>query len=229
MIKAGRSSLEFITTGLPVSDKEDNLCMKAYYLLKKDFPSIDGVRIHLHKVIPMGSGLGGGSANGAFSIKILNRLFDLKLTNEQMLFYASQLGSDCPFFILGKPSFATGRGEVLTPADIDLSRYKIVVVNPRIVIKTEWAFSKVLPMTPAASVHEILAQPIAVWQKELINDFEAPVFEYYPEIKKIKKDLYEQGALYASLSGSGSTIFGIFEKERTIDDSKWNNYLVLSS
>jgi 4-diphosphocytidyl-2-C-methyl-D-erythritol kinase len=144
---------------------------------------------------------------------MMNELFVLKLTDDQMQLYASQLGSDCAFFIANKASVATGRGEILSPVDVDLSLHKIVLVNPGIMINSSWAFSKILPAAPTIPVHEILKQPVHEWKKELVNDFEVPVFSEYPELKKIKTELYKQGAVYASLSGSGSTVFGVFEDE----------------
>jgi len=205
-------SVQFITTGIVIPENGENLCLKAYKLLKKDFNSLGIVNIHLHKAIPVGSGLGGGSADGAFSIKMLNSLFDLKLSNEKMRDYAYELGSDCPFFIGNVPSYATGRGQILTPAEIDLSMYSIVIVNPGIEIKTAWAFSQVSPANRSISIPEILSEPVWAWKRQLFNDFELPVFEHYPLLKEIKNEFYRHGALYASLSGSGSTLFGIFEK-----------------
>lgn len=180
--------------------------------------------MHLHKVIPLGSGLGGGSADGAFTIKMMNELFSLKLTNDQMQLYASQLGSDCAFFIANKASVATGRGEILSPVDVDLSMYKIVLINPGIMISSAWAFSNILPAAPGTPIRKILKQPVNEWKHELVNDFEVPVFREYPELNKIKTELYKRGALYASLSGSGSTVFGVFEKGNSVDKSGWDNY-----
>ena len=210
-------------TGLPVN-ADDNLCIKAYNLLKKDFPDLPTVKMHLHKMIPIGAGLGGGSSDAAFALQLLNEKFELKLSVEKLLNYALQLGSDCPFFIINKPCFATGRGEILEPVNIDLTNYKILIVNPGIHIDTKWAFSKITPLQRKTSIEQIITQPIETWKEELRNDFEIPVFAEYPEIEKLKKDLYELGAAFASLSGSGSTVFGLFKKHLSIDNSKWNNY-----
>jgi 4-diphosphocytidyl-2-C-methyl-D-erythritol kinase len=206
-----KTEVDFTATGLAVDgNPEDNLCIKAYHLLKKDFPKLSAVKIHLHKTIPMGAGLGGGSANAAFMLKLLNQKFNLNLSTPKLLNYSYQLGSDCPFFIINKPCFATGRGEELEEIPLDLSTYKIVLINPGIHINTGWAFSQITPALSKKSIKEIIKQPIETWRDELINDFENPVFKAHPQIKEIKDTLYQQGAIYASMSGSGSTVFGIF-------------------
>lgn len=215
---------EFAVSGLPVSNDQNNLCIKAYYLLKKDFPNLPSIKMYLHKSIPIGAGLGGGSADAAFTLQMSNEKFLLGLSNNQLKNYALRLGSDCPFFLFNKPSFATGRGEQLEPVNLDLSRHKIMLVNPGIHVDTSWAFSEIEPATPKKSVKEIIAQPIKTWKQQLINDFEMPVFKAYPEIKRIKDILYERGALYASLSGSGSTVYGIFNKTDFINTEFPNEY-----
>jgi 4-diphosphocytidyl-2-C-methyl-D-erythritol kinase len=203
-------------TGLPVSGNiNDNLCAKAYRLLKKDFPQIPATHIHLHKAIPMGAGLGGGSADGAFTLALLNNKFQLGLSAATLINYAAQLGSDCPFFIINKPCFATGRGELLQSIEINLSTYNLVLVHPGIHINTAWAFSQITPAPPSKSIQQIIQQPIYTWKDELINDFEKPVFAVHPDIENIKKLLYQSNALYAAMSGSGSTVYGIFEKHST--------------
>ena len=217
IIPSQLNKIEFTVTGLPLSNSEDNLCVKAYNLLKKDFPALPFIKMHLHKAIPTGAGLGGGSSDAAFTLKLLNDKFTLNLTSAQLQDYASQLGSDCPFFIVNKPCFASGRGEYLLPININLSPFKIILVNPSIHIDTSHAFSGIMPKLPIKSVKEIILQPITTWKQELINDFEIPVFENYPEIKKIKETLYEQGALYASLTGSGSTVYGLFNNTAFIN------------
>jgi 4-diphosphocytidyl-2-C-methyl-D-erythritol kinase len=214
---------EFTVTGLAVND-QDNLCIKAYHLVKNDFPELPAIKMHLHKAIPLGAGLGGGSSDATFTLKLLNEKFKLKLNNQQLIDYALQLGSDCPFFIINKPSFATGRGEILEPLNIDLTNYKILIVNPGIHIDTKWAFAKIIPKNPSLSINEIIAAPIETWKDKLQNDFEIPVFAQYPEIETLKNNVYESGAVYASMSGSGSTVYGIFKKEYNIDNSLWNNY-----
>ena len=206
--------VKFTLSGLPVAGTvNDNLCLKAYYLLKIDFPELPPVNIHLHKVIPMGAGLGGGSADGGFTLALLSQKFKLNLSKEQLFNYALQLGSDCPFFILNKPCYAEGRGEILELLDVDLSAYKFVLVHPGIHVSTALAFSKLKPAESSSSIQQIITQPIETWKEQLINDFEEPVFDMFPEIKEIKVGLYRAGALYASMSGSGSCVYGIFKDE----------------
>ena len=207
------NDIVFTTTGLPVSgNSDDNLCVKAYRLLQHDFPRFPPVSVHLHKAIPMGAGLGGGSADAAFMLRLLNDKFQLALSDDQLIGYALQLGSDCPFFIINKPCFATGRGEKMQAIALDLSAYQFILLNPGIHVNTGWAFSKIVPAIPAKSSRDIVAQPIESWKAELKNDFEEAVFAEYPEIKRIRDELYGRGAVYAAMSGSGSTVFGIFEK-----------------
>lgn len=210
------TELAFTTSGLPIpGDSSENLCVKAWHLLKADFPELQPVRMHLHKVIPMGAGLGGGSSNGVFALQLFNIKSRLKLGRTQLLSYAAALGSDCAFFTHKKPCFATGRGEILQPMELDLSNYQLVLVHPGIHVNTAWAFSRITPIRPEKAVGEIVLQPVETWAAELDNDFERPVFEAHPELAGIKKALYQQKALYAAMSGSGSTIFGIFDKNHT--------------
>ncbi len=211
IIPSTAPAITFTQTGLAVAGLEaDNICVKAYQLIKKDFAQLPGVHMHLHKAIPMGAGLGGGSADAAFTLQLLNTQFNLNLSTQQLLHYAAQLGSDCPFFIVNKPCFATGRGEVLEELPLDLSAYKIALINPGIHVNTGLAFGQLHPAMPQKSITQIITQPIQTWKQELKNDFETPAFAAYPIIKKIKEDLYSLGALYAAMSGSGSTVFGIF-------------------
>jgi 4-diphosphocytidyl-2-C-methyl-D-erythritol kinase len=166
--------------------------------------------MHLHKKIPMGAGLGGGSSDGAFTLVTLNQLFNLQLSEQALLNYALQLGSDCPFFIINTPAFATGRGEILTPTTVDLSGYSIVIVNPGIAISTKLAFSLITPKIPDNNLAAVIQQPISTWKDTLINDFEQSIFNSFPELANIKETLYQKGAVYASLTGTGSTVYGIF-------------------
>lgn len=205
------------TSGLPIQGTpSSNLCVKAYKLLKKDFPKLPWVRVHIHKVIPIGAGLGGGSSNGAFALTTYNQVFNLGISDEKLAAYAAELGSDCPFFISNKPSYAKGRGELLEPIQLDLSAYTFVVVNPGIYINTGDAFRDIKPAFPEKSLTEIIKAPLERWKDELVNDFEIPIFKKYPDIAAIKDDLYVAGALYASMSGSGSTVFGIFRKDKPL-------------
>ena len=209
--------VQFTSSGLTINgNTSGNLCVIAYQLLKKDFPSLPSVKMHLHKHIPMGAGLGGGSADGAFALKLLNDKFKLNLSKDQLINYALQLGSDCPFFILNKACHATGRGEILNPIEIDLSNYSFALIHPGIHIATPWAFQQIKPCVKEKTIAEIIKTPIHSWKETLINDFEKAVFEAYPNLKKIKNELYQQGAIYASLSGSGSSLFGIFPKGHTL-------------
>lgn len=171
------------------------------------------IKMHLHKTIPMGAGLGGGSANGAFTLLLLNKKFTLGLSEEQLLQYALQLGSDCPFFIRNTPCFATGRGEKMEDISLDLSAYKFVIVNPGIHVNTGWAFSQIKPFADRPSLKTAIALPVTEWKEELTNDFEAAVCGGHPAIAQIKEELYRQGAHYAAMTGTGSTVFGIFPKE----------------
>jgi 4-diphosphocytidyl-2-C-methyl-D-erythritol kinase len=208
----------FSSSGLAIdSTEENNLCIRAYQLLKKDIPRLPAIKIHLHKNIPIGAGLGGGSADGAFTLQLLNKKFQLRLSTDQLLKYALKLGSDCPFFILNEPNFAQGRGEILEKINVDLSAYKFLIVNPNIHINTREAFSKIQPKISLKKISEIILQPIETWKEELTNDFEQSVFEFHPGIKNIKQQLYESGAVYASMSGSGSTCFGIFHAAEKIE------------
>jgi 4-diphosphocytidyl-2-C-methyl-D-erythritol kinase len=193
-------------------DPADNLCMRAYELLSRDFSQLPGITMQLHKAIPVGAGLGGGSADGSFALILLNRLFKLDLDELTLLGHAASLGSDCPFFIINKPVYATGRGENMERVALDLSPYYFVVVNPRIHISTADAFANIHPSLPAKSIRDIIAQPIETWKEELINDFEEFVFKQHPEVAEIKEQLYRAGAVYASMSGSGSTVFGLFRR-----------------
>lgn len=192
---------------------QDNICVKAYHLLKKDHPQMAPVKMHLHKIIPAGAGLGGGSADGAFTLLLLNKKFRLSLGEEQLRAYALTLGSDCPFFVLNQPAIARGRGEELQTLDLDLSAFRIVLVNPGIHIPTGWAFSQISPFPREGSLEEIVKLPVTEWKQVLKNDFEPPVFGAHAEIGRIRDQLYESGAVYASMSGTGSTVYGLFDKE----------------
>jgi 4-diphosphocytidyl-2-C-methyl-D-erythritol kinase len=227
LLPSADTGLSFTTTGtLSESYQPDNLCVKAYELLKKEFPSLPGATIHLHKAIPAGAGLGGGSADAAFTLRSLNNRFGLGLSQQELMRYALQLGSDCPFFILNEPCFATARGEELAPVNIDLSAYRFLLVNPGIHVSTSKAFLGITPAIPIKSIKAIIDQPIETWKDELTNDFERTVFPQYPAIQSIKVELYRSGALYASMSGSGSTVYGIFPKSKDPSVSFPDTYLV---
>ncbi|MCX6318462.1 MAG: 4-(cytidine 5'-diphospho)-2-C-methyl-D-erythritol kinase [Bacteroidetes bacterium] len=215
------------TSGLPIQGTtSSNLCVKAYKLLKKDFPKMPWVRVHIHKIIPIGAGLGGGSSNGAFALKMYNNLFDLQLSEEKLIEYASVLGSDCPFFIKNKPCHAEGRGEVLREIELDLSAYTFVIVNPAIYVNTGDAFRDIKPRFPNRKIIDIIQLPPEEWRGLLQNDFEQSLFIQYPAIEKVKLDLYQAGAVYASMSGSGSTVYGIFPKGRQMEFNFPDHYFV---
>lgn len=213
---ADQGICHFSLSGMGLEDDGNNLCIQAYQMLHKDF-SLPAVKMHLHKCIPVGAGLGGGSSDAAFTIRTLNNMFALQLSVEQMKAYAAKLGSDCAFFIEDVPAFATGRGEVLESFDISLSDYHIVLINPGIHVSTALAYSGVKPKGSNAKMKSSLRLAPDKWMSDLINDFEAHIFEAYPEIENIKKELYEKGALYAAMSGSGSSVFGIFKELPSLD------------
>ncbi len=193
-------------------EQRDNLCERAFQLLKSDFPDLPPVDIHLHKKIPMGAGLGGGSADGAFLLQLLNTCYNLQLSKSALIEYASRLGSDCPFFVLNQPCIASGRGEILEPISIDLEEYAFVLLHPGIKISTAEAFSMISPSGKESRLKTLIAKPISEWRNEIVNDFEDPVISSYTVLRGIKSKLYEAGALYSSMTGSGSSFYGIFEK-----------------
>lgn len=204
---------------------EDNLIYKAYYLIKdlKTVPSID---VYLHKVLPMGAGLGGGSSDAAFFINLINEQFELQFSENERIEIAKQLGSDCAFFINNKPVFACDKGDVFTSIDVDLSQYYIAIVHPNIHSNTKEAYSLVKPIAPKKSILEIIKQPIQSWKTDLVNDFENSIFNKYPLVSNIKQDLYNCGALYACMSGSGSAVFGIFDQKPVIHElSKFPHWI----
>jgi 4-diphosphocytidyl-2-C-methyl-D-erythritol kinase len=168
------------------------------------------VQFHLHKVIPTGAGLGGGSSDAAFTLKMLNDFFQLKLNTEQLKTYAAILGADCSFFIENKPAFATGIGDQLSPVKIDLSGYRIVILKPNVSVSTAIAYQNITPSEPEFKLQKLAELPVTEWQNVVVNDFEKSVFPIFPEIEKWKKKLYELGAEFASMSGSGSAVYGIF-------------------
>ena len=210
-------AVTFTHSGIPIpGDESSNLCIKAYQLLKKDHPSLPPILLHLHKHIPMGAGLGGGSSDGAFMLKLLNDKYRLGLGEDQLQAYALQLGSDCPFFIINQPVQATGRGEIMQPITCSLSSKTMVLVCPGIHVSTANAFRKITLSPNATSCASIVESPIHEWKENLFNDFEAPVFSAFPEIATIKEKLYDAGAVYASMTGTGSTVYGIFETSPAI-------------
>jgi 4-diphosphocytidyl-2-C-methyl-D-erythritol kinase len=207
------ATFKFTFSGIDIPGKpEDNLCTKIYQILKNEF-KLPEVNIHLHKNIPIGAGLGGGSSDAAFTIKLLNSLFELRLNEDQMEYYMRPLGSDCAFFIRNKPVLAHGKGDEFENININLSGKYVLLVYPEIHIATKEAYSGIEPGKPQHSIKNILSGNIHSWKDLLRNDFEKSIFNKYPTLAALKKDLYDQGAIYASMSGSGSCLYGIFEKE----------------
>ena len=194
-------------------DEQRNLVVRAYQVLKQDFPTLPRIHTHLWKGIPTQAGMGGGSSDCAYMMLLLNQQFQLGLTDEQLIEYAAKLGADCAFFILSRPCYAEGIGEKLQPIDLSLSGYYIAVVRPDIPVPTKEAFSRIRPHYPAQNCRETVMQPIDTWRDTLINDFEESVFALHPEIGDIKQRLYDIGATYAAMSGSGSALFGLFKKQ----------------
>ncbi len=200
--------------GRPVNgSSENNLVFKALMLLQEQYPGqIPPLDIHLLKNIPMGAGLGGGSSNGAYMLNLLNDYCALGLSQKVLTALALQLGSDCPFFIYDTPQFAKGRGEQMQPVSIDLSAYSIQVLCPGVHVSTAEAFKLITPKPASFDLREISSLPVTEWRQYIANDFERPVFQQHPEIADLKDALYQQGAIYASMTGSGSAVYGIFEK-----------------
>jgi 4-diphosphocytidyl-2-C-methyl-D-erythritol kinase len=206
-------SLSFNSYGKSIpGNGHDNICINAFKLLKADFPTLAPLAIHLFKNIPVGAGMGGGSSDAAFMLKMLNDHFELGLSDLDLVAYASRLGSDCAFFMSNKSSFASGRGEIIEPIDLDLSSYALVIISSPIQISTGWAFTKINPTEEHSDLVHMVSLHPAEWRDKVRNDFEEPVFRTYPLLKKIKEKLYEEGALYASMSGSGSALYGFFNK-----------------
>lgn len=217
----------FNSSGIPINiPDKDNIVCKAFELLCASY-NTPSTNIHLHKNIPFGAGLGGGSSDAASMIKMLNDQYKLGLSSNTMQNLAGQLGSDCPFFITNKPVFAEGKGDIFSEALIDLSGYHIMLVKPNIHISTPEAYSKINPSHPEKSLKELIKEPIENWKHLIFNDFENSIFPNHPELEKIKNDLYDTGAIYASMSGSGSTLFGIFKNETKCPE-KWSNYFCWS-
>lgn len=204
---------------------EDNLVIKALRNLKKDF-SIPPVRIRMKKQIPTGAGLGGGSSDAAFTIKLLNDMFQLGLDQQNMEERSATLGADCPFFIQDQPTFACGTGNIFTPISLSLKGYWLVLIKPNIFISTKEAFSNICPKKPECSLLDIIRSPIENWKEKMVNDFEKNIFMNHPEIAEIKAYLYQSGAIYASMSGSGSTVFGLYQNKPEIDHEKFKESFV---
>lgn len=219
--KSGNADIT-VTGLVPEGDPQDNLCMKAWEMLHTE-NNIPGVAIYLHKQIPSGAGLGGGSSNAAITLKMLNELFHLSLSSDTLEKYALRLGSDCPFFLHNRPMIARGRGEILTPVILSLHGYYLALVVPPVHVSTRLAYAGVVPKQPEKPIEEILRLGVENWKGLLINDFEETVFRKFPLLADIKQKLYDAGAIYASMSGSGSSIYGIFNSKPNIQSVACEN------
>lgn len=227
IVSASSSKSKFVQSGIPITgDPELNLVQKAYRLIKEKY-EVPEVDIYLRKNIPFGAGLGGGSADAAFMLKLLNEFASLGLDNTELESIASQIGADCPFFIQNKPVFASGIGNIFERVSLSLSGYYLILIIPPVHVSTKVAYSGVVPEIPAQSLRDIINRPVSQWKDVLQNDFEKSVFAQYPIINEVKHQLYKNGALYASMSGSGSSVFGIFEQERDLK-SKFENCKVFN-
>jgi 4-diphosphocytidyl-2-C-methyl-D-erythritol kinase len=200
----------FDSSGITISG-EGNICVQAYDLLKAEF-GINSVKIHLHKQIPIGAGLGGGSADASFTLIALNKLFNLKLSKEQLEKYALQLGADCPFFIENTPKYVSGIGEKMSPFDLDLSSFELKFIFPKLHISTAEAYAGITPQLPKTNLLNLISQPLESWKGKVKNDFETSAFKKHQKLKIMKEQLYADGAIYASMSGSGSVLYGVFSR-----------------
>lgn len=205
--------------GLEIAgEAENNLVVKAYKLLDEVF-NLPPVDIHLYKHIPSGAGLGGGSADAAFMLKLLNEKFNLGLSIETLEEYAARLGADCAFFIKNEPTYAEGIGNLFSPVSLSLKEYQIWLVKPDVFVSTRDAFAKIKPCHPAMSLKEIVKLPVEEWKGLMTNDFEESVFPQFPVIGNIKEEMYRQGAVYASMSGSGSSVYGLFKPDTALPEA----------
>jgi len=207
--KNNKTTITVSGTDLKIPDN-DNICIKTYNLLKKDY-KLPALNIYLHKNIPHGAGLGGGSSDAAFFLKSLNEYFSLNIEENKLIDYAVQLGADCSFFIKNKAVFAEGTGNLFKDINLSLSGYFIAIVKPDFSISTKEAFQDIIPKTPEISLKSLIQQPLENWKNTIVNDFETGIFKKYNFLYKIKQKLYDNGAIYASMSGSGSALYGIFK------------------
>lgn len=228
--ETSQATADFRSTGIRMfGPKEKNLCIKAYELMAENY-NVGSVKMHLHKILPVGAGLGGGSSDAASTLLLLNRISKAGATDAELESIAATLGSDCAFFIRNKPVIASGKGEVLEPINLKLKNYFIVIVKPRAHISTTEAYAGVKPAKAKVSLADLIQKPIADWKDLIQNDFEKTIFEKYPGIRNIKNKMYKLGAIYASMSGSGSSVYGIFEQEKNLSAyfrscTVWQSYL----
>jgi len=220
--------ITFKSTGIAIPGAtEENICIKAYQLINQDY-ALPAINVHLHKQIPIGAGLGGGSADAAFFIKALNEFEDLNLSFGEMHHYAKQIGSDCSFFINNKPALASQKGEVLEPVGLSLKGFYVVIVYPNIHVSTAMAYSGVVPKAEGRSIEELIKQPISTWKATIFNAFEAGIVKQFPVIGDIKNQLYALGAQYSSMTGSGSAVYGIFETKPEVTNN-FSNFTVFET
>ena len=222
-------SFQFTSSGLEIpGNPSQNLIVKAYELIRTDFlDKVKPVAIHLHKIIPMGAGLGGGSADASFTLKMLNELFSLELTTTELENYARKLGSDCAFFIENKPVYCFHKGDEFAASLVSLAGKTLVVINPMIHISTAEAYQHAMPTEAPVLVNQLIQQPMDTWKNQLANDFEKGLSAKYPLIAQLKEKLYEEGAIYASMTGSGSTLYGIFEQPiDTLVFKEWGDFMI---
>lgn len=216
--KEGPGCYSLSQSGLSIEgDAENNLVVKAYKLLDETYhlPPVD---IYLHKHIPSGAGLGGGSADAAFMLKLLNRMYRLNLTDDQLEAYAARLGADCAFFVRNQPTYAEGIGNIFSPVELSLAGWQLLLVKPDIFVSTRDAFARIRPRHPERNLRDLINQPVESWKDSIINDFEESVFPQFPAIGDIKTELYRLGAVYASMSGSGSSVYGLFAPDVVLPD-----------
>jgi 4-diphosphocytidyl-2-C-methyl-D-erythritol kinase len=226
IVPAADGLFGFSATGIIVEgDAEDNLCVKAFRLMQLKF-GLPEVKIHLHKVIPTGAGLGGGSSDAAFALKVLRRIFTIKNCNDSLRQMAAQLGSDCSFFVDNFPAIAHGRGEELMKLSITLKGYYLLLVKPEIEVSTPWAYSKISPSGISLPAANEIPSDVNTWQSLLSNDFESVVMDEYPQIRQIKNRMLEMGAVYSAMSGSGSAVFGLFNTHPEIQSDEFKNMFV---
>jgi len=226
-VNNGKGQVVFSSTGISIpGNKTNNSCVKAYEMLNNKY-GLPSVKMHLHKLVPIGGGLGGGSADGVYALKALNSLFQLNISETELHGMAAMLGSDCPFFIINEPALVTGRGERIKSVQLSLKGYYLVVVFPSTHISTAEAYAGIVPQKRNVSIGEVvLTEPVEKWKTLLENDFEKSIFPVYPFIESIKSKLYNRGAVYASMTGSGAAVYGLFNKETVIDKSDYPDCIV---
>lgn len=217
VVENNDNQTNFTSTGINIpNDGKPNLVERAWKIFNESY-GIPTVDIHLHKNIPIGAGLGGGSSDAAYCMLILNELFNLNISKKELLALASKLGADCAFFMNGQLSFAEGIGDKFSDIQVDLSGYYCLISYPNLHVSTPVAYQHVKPAIPTKNIKQIVKQPISTWKAELRNDFENSVFQAHSQIKTLKEEMYSNGAVYASMSGSGSTVFGIFKNKPNSD------------